>query len=47
MSLRVDVWTSVQVNYNVPGIPPTNADGKKLYLCNGKGKHAILVGLSQ
>ena len=44
MSLGVDVWTLVQVNYNVPGIPPTNVDGKKLYLSNGKAKHAIFAG---
>lgn len=40
----LDLITS---KYNVPNIPPTNADGKKLYLRNGKGKHTIIVGISQ
>lgn len=40
MFLGVDVWTSLLVNYNVPY-------GKKLYLSNGKAKHAILTGLSE
>ena len=47
MSLRVDVWTLVLVDYNVLDIPPTNADGKKLYGNNAKAKNFILFGLSQ
>jgi len=25
-----DIWTSVLVDYNVPDIPPTDANGKKI-----------------
>lgn len=46
MPLGVDVWTLVLVDYNVPNIPPTDADGNFLDLRNGKAKHVILVGLS-
>ena len=47
MSLRVDVWTLVLVDYNVPVIPPTNAYGKKKYGNNVRAKNVILFGLSQ
>jgi len=47
MSLGVDVWTSVLVDYNVPDIPPTDGDGNKLYGNNGKTKNAIPFHLSQ
>eukprot|EP00253_Pinus_taeda_P001846 PITA_01846 len=47
MSLGVDVWTSVLVDYNVRDIPPTDGDGKTLYGNNVKAKNSILFGLSQ
>jgi len=48
MSLGIDVWTSVVVNYNVPDIPPPIDEyGKKLYLSNDKSKRAILASLNQ
>lgn len=47
MSLGVDFWTSVVVDYNLPGIPPIVADGKKLYGNNAKANNFILFGLSQ
>jgi len=47
MSLGVDVWTSVLVDYNVPDIPPTDADDKKIYGNNANAKNSILFGLSQ
>lgn len=31
MSLGVDVWNSILVDYNVPDISPTDVDGRKLY----------------
>ena len=45
MSLGVDVWTLVLVYYNVPNIPPTDADGKKLYGNNVKAKNVIIFVL--
>ena len=47
MSLGVDVWSSVLVDYDVPDVPPIDVDGKKLYGNNVKAKNAILFGLSQ
>lgn len=36
MSLGVDVWSSVLVDYDLPNVPPTNANGQKLYGNNAK-----------
>ena len=47
MSLGVDVWNSVLVDYNVPDIPPTDADDKKIYGNNANAKNSILFGLSK
>ena len=47
MSLEVYVWTLVLVDYNVLDIPPTNADGKKIYGNNAKAKNSIFFGLIQ
>lgn len=30
ISMGLDVWPSILVDYNVPNIPPTNANGKIL-----------------
>jgi len=47
MSLGVDVWSSVLVDYVVPDVPPTNAYGKKLYGNNDKDMNSIIFYLSQ
>lgn len=47
MSIGVDVWSYVLVDYDVPDVPATDAYGKKLYVNNAKAKNYILFGLSQ
>ena len=47
MSLGVDVWSFVLVYYDVPHVPPTDIDGKKLYENNPKSENSIIFGLSQ
>jgi len=47
MSLGVNVWSSILVDYDVPDVPPTNADGKNMYGNNDKYKNSILFGLIQ
>ena len=44
MSLRVDVWSSVLVDYNVLYVPRGDAYGKILYGNNAKAKNSILSG---
>ena len=47
MSLGVDVWSSILIDYDVVDVPPTDADGKKLYGNNSKSKNTIFFGLSE
>lgn len=47
MSLGVDVWSFVLVDYIVRETPPTNENDKNVYGNNEKAKSAILFGLNQ
>jgi len=47
MSLGAAVWISILVYYDSYGSPPTDANGKKLYVNHVKAKNVILFGLSQ
>lgn len=47
MSLGVDVWSFVLVDYIVRETPPTNENDKNVYGNNEKEKSAILFGLNQ
>ena len=47
MSLGVDAWIFVLVDYIVPETPPKSTNDKKIYGNNEKEKSAILFGLNQ
>lgn len=47
MSLGVDVWSFVLIDYDVLDVPPTSAHSKKVYGNNDKPKNSVLFGLSQ
>lgn len=47
MSLGVDVWSFLLVDYIVRETPPTNENDKNVYGNNEKAKSAILFGLNQ
>lgn len=46
LSIRVDVWLSVENRYKPPKNPPTDLDEKKACNCNYKARHNILNALS-
>ena len=47
MSLVVDVWSFVLVDYIVRETPPTNENDKNVYGNNERAKSAIIFGLNQ
>jgi len=47
MSLGVDVWSFVSINYVVPDIPQTYAYGKKVYGNNAEAQNAIIFDLNE
>ena len=47
MSSRVDVYSSILVDYDLPNVPSTNVDRKSLYENNAKTKTFILFVLSE
>jgi len=47
MSLGVDVWNSVLVEYVVPLTPLIDLDRRKNYVNNAKAKNVILFDLNQ
>lgn len=47
MSLRIDVWSNLLVNYDFNDVLPTNENNKNVYGNNVKATNSFLFSLSQ